>query len=123
MSRFVFGDVFDVNGSRINSYSTYCDAFPRIIDRGVENSDYRNCSGCGATWLDHHYQPRIYALSSDFSERHVRQDYGGSLLVTETVAKIIVERWFKKIRLVRLELVDKPPDGIRLPEDPDWLQM
>lgn len=116
---FAIGNCYDSRGRLIPQYHTFYMP-PWIVLRGVENSDYRRCAGCGAIWLNPRYQPRVYFLRRDFAEHHVRQNSVGCPYVTDLVASIIVERWFKEIKLIKLPLVDVPPDGIRLPGDPDW---
>ena len=119
MERFTLGRCRDARGNEIREFATYY-AMPWLIDRGHENSDYKSCPACGAIWLDYRYQPRMYILRREFNSDAIRQDSVGGTVVTAEVVSRIQQKWEKALKFVRVELVDRPPDGIRLPGDPDW---
>jgi hypothetical protein len=121
MTKFAFGHCSDSDGGEIANYRTFYMP-PWISLRGEKYADYLTCPSCQAVWLDYRHQRRLFLLRRDFEEYHIRQD-GVTTYVSELVASIIVEQWFRKAKLIRIPLVDKPPDGERLPGDSDWAAM
>lgn len=119
MKDFAIGACYDTNGKPIDNYHTYYMP-PWVVERGEKYADFRICRACGAIWLNTRHQRRIVLLRRDFAQHSVRQGCVGETYVSETVRSALVKRWSRKIEFYRIPLVDVPPDGERLPGDPDW---
>lgn len=93
--------------------------------RSGRGAKYRVCCDCGFTFLDMPGKPAECVLVDAYVEGRCSLVLGGRLSLVMPIAAIdeIEALNEKSVECVPLTMTQLPPDGYRLPADPDWTKV
>jgi hypothetical protein len=119
---FAIGRCLLPHGKVLTEYATAY-AKDYVLMRGDERTTTKVCPLCGSVWTDlvvvYPKRP-AYLLRRQLSDALVYQGRSGAFFLAEAVVSEIDWTHFPDMRVQRIDVLDRPLDGRRLPGDPDW---